>query len=480
MTTAIRSTAAGSAPLRAALTSPVSPDTGAVGALLGAVLVLGSVAASLLGLGQLVLVAYPLVAVGLALFLLLRGRWYSYLAYAVIVWLTSHGVRRFVDWQTVYHSFSTLTITGALVSLAALPWALSGRRPAFRDVRTVMVVGLVVVTYGLLLGMVRNGALPALADFLSLAGPLVLGLFVLAVPGDDARLRRVVQSVALWGTALLGTYAIVQFLVLPPWDEAWIIDSEVSSIGQAQPGSFRAFATLSTTGPLGQILAAFLLLLVAERRTARQLPVALVGLVALGITLVRAGWIGLVLGVLVLGYLGRARAYRLVGVIALLLVMLVPFGGPIYEAVSERAASTAEAGTEDTSFKARLEFQAQVAPETLSDPVGDGMGATGVATDLSETAGETEFRNFDSGLFETLTRYGILAGGALLCSVIGAVVCILRRARGSSLFDAACAAAILGLACGLVFTDTLRATYGAVIWLLIAMQGRPTALRRTA
>jgi putative inorganic carbon (HCO3(-)) transporter len=450
------------------------PDTGRTGIVLAGTLVTSAIVACLAGAASIVHFAYPAVAITVAMGLLLRARWYSYLAFTIIMWLLSHEMRRIVDWQTTYHEFSPVSITGSVVSLLALPWALRARRHAYRDVAAVMTVALVVLAYGFVLGVLRNGPAPALADVLYLVAPLATGLFVLTVPADDYRLRRVVEGIALWGTALLGTYAIVQFLLLPPWDEAWIVDSQVGNLGNAAPGEFRAFSTVSTTGPLGQVLAAFLLLLLCQRRLGRQLPIAAVGLVALGITLVRAGWVGLAIGVVVLMWLGRARVWRLVALVALMLLALISVGGPIYDSVSARASETAEAGAADTSLVARLSFQAEVAPQTLSDPIGDGMGATGVSTDVAEGELANErFRNFDSGLFETLTRYGVLAGSAMLAMVFWTCARIMGRARSGTIFDAACAAAIAALTVGLLFTDTLRALYGVVLWTLIGVQGRP-------
>ncbi len=459
----------------AAAAPAVDPDRGTAGVVLAALLALGACAGSALGLTPVVLLAYPAAALLVALTLLFRGRTSSYLVLVVVLWLVSHEVRRVVDWQSVYHPFSPITTAGPLVSLAGLPFALAARRAVQRDVRTLMTVALVVLGYGLAVGVVRNGAVPAVADLLTLAGPVATGLWVLAVPQDDARLRSVLRSTALWALALLGTYTVVQFLVLPAWDQAWLVESGVGSLGRPFPGEFRAFGTLSTTGPLGQTLAVLLLLAVAERRSRLQVPAMVVGLVGLGVTLVRAGWIGTVLGIAVMLYLGRARAGRLVAIVAVLLVGLVLVGGPIYTAISTRAAETATEGTQDQSLQARLAFQAQVAPQTLSDPVGDGMGSTGLATDLSvdQQSSSSDFRTFDSGLFETLTRYGVLAGGALLVSLSTAVVCIVRRARHGTVFDAACAAAIVALSVNLVFTDTARAVYGVLLWTLIGLQGRP-------
>lgn len=444
------------------------------GAAVGFGLVAVSVVMSLAGAASVVQFAYPAAAVVIALAFLLRRSWYSYFTFTVVMWLLSAEVRRFADWKTVYHEQSLISVTASLVSLIALPWALSARRRVHRDVAVLMVVAMVALSYGLIIGALQNGVAPAIADVLYLVAPFVTGLYVLTVLPDDRRLQQVIRSIAVWGCIGLGAYGLVQFLALPPWDAAWIADSGVTNLGDPVPGEFRVFSTLSTTGPLGQVLAALLLLLVAERRIWRQSIAAAVGLLALAASLVRAGWIGLVVGAVALLALGRSQVTRLGAVLLVLVCGVILVGGPVLERVSSRAERSATATTDDVSLVVRMEFQARIAPQVLSDAVGQGMGATGRATDLAAPTQleDPKYRNFDSGVFETLTRYGVLVGGALLISLVVAVTGITRRARSGTLFDAASAAAIIALTVGMLFTDTTKAVYGLILWVLIAAQGR--------
>ncbi|HYO18677.1 MAG TPA: hypothetical protein VES02_08445, partial [Dermatophilaceae bacterium] len=251
------------------------------GAAAGLGLVAVTIVLCLVGAAPIVQYAYPVAAVVLALGFLLRRSWYSYFTFTIVMWLLSSEVRRFADWKTVYHEQSLISVTASLVSLVALPWALSARRRVHRDVAVLMVIAMVALSYGLISGALQNGMAPALADVLYLVAPFVTGLYVLTVLPDDRRLQQVIRSIAVWGCIGLGAYGILQFLALPPWDAAWIADSGVTNLGDPVPGEFRVFSTLSTTGPLGQVLAALLLLLVAERRIVRQSIAAAAGLIAL-------------------------------------------------------------------------------------------------------------------------------------------------------------------------------------------------------
>lgn len=452
---------------------------GTVGARAGLLLFVGSIALCLVKGAGVVQYAYPLLTAGLAVTYLLRREWLPYLAFTVVTWLLAPELRRIADWQSSYHSQSLISLAPSIVSLLALPWALRGRRRVYRDVAGLVVVTLLVMVYGFAIGVLTNGTAAALVDILYLTAPMVTGVFVLMVVPDDVSIASMLRALAFWGCLGLGAYGLLQFLVLPPWDLRWLIDSAVSNLGDPAPGQFRVFSTLSTTGPLGQVLAGLLLLLVAEPRFRRQLVAGGFGLVALGATLVRAGWIGLALGMAALLLMGRSRVVRMGAVVMLLLAGLVIVGGPVLDRVSARASRTASSNTEDISLNARIEFQSEIAPKVLSDPVGLGMGSTGRAVDVGSSAfTDPKYHNFDSGIFETLTRYGAVGGLAVLVAMTVACAGVLRRARRGSLLDAATAAALLALMTGMVFTDTNRGAYGLLTWLLLGAAGRVPVRQR--
>lgn len=448
-------------------------DRGTLGTILGVGLVLLSCLGAVGGGAKLLMLAYPAVAIVLAVALLVLRRWNSYLVFTIIMWFTANEVRRVVDWKTTYHAQSPIILTASLVSLVALPWAVLARRRVRKEVANLVTIALAVMTYAALVGIARNGPVPASVDIFYLVGPLVTGMFVLKVVEDDDQLRRIVRNTAVWGCLALGGYGLIQFLFLPAWDKAWLVGSAVSNLGNPNPGDFRTFSTLSTTGPLGQVLAALLLILVAERRIPRQFLAGAVGIVCLGTTLVRAGWIGLALGMALLFVLGRTKMLRLVAIVGILLAGLIVLGGPIIERISERASKTTSQTTEDTSLQKRIQFQTRIAPDVLSDPVGLGFGATGRATDLSSSDfTDPKYHNFDSGLFESWARYGVVAGSLFIGALVTATAKAVRRARRTDLTDTCIAAAALALTFGIIFTDTTRAVYGVLLWLCLATLGR--------
>lgn len=396
------------------------------------------------------------------------------MAFTLVLWVTAPEVRRIVDWQSSYHDFSVVNVAPAFVSLLGFPWILFSRRRVHRDIGIFFGVVLVVMSYAVVVGAIRNGLVSALADGPLIVAPFVFGLFVLTAPDDDARVRGIVQQWATWGALLLGAYSIYQFLVLPAWDEAWLIDSGVGNLGDPVAKEFRVFGTLGTASYLAQVLAAMLLVLVAERRTLLQLVAAGAGLAGLALTLSRGGWLSLVAGLLVLVILGRIRILRFVAVGVLVFVVLSATGSPIVERVQERVTETRSEGLNDTSLTARYGFQLRVAPEALADFDGSGMGSTGRAVLVggNPQLSNPRFVSFDTGIFESLVRYGSLAGTVILGGLALLVVRTAARSRRGTLFDACTAAGFAAIAFGMLFQDTQRGVFGVVLWTLLAVQGR--------
>ncbi len=423
---------------------------------------------------------YPVVAVATAIVLLRRRGPEAYLEFTLWLWLTTPMVRRVLDDASRYHDVSPVMLAPPLCALAVIPVVLRARGRVYRDVHLLFGVAAAVLVYGTVIGALRTGPAPAAGAALNLVAPLVLGAFVLTCRLDRYRLRRTLQRVAIAGCVFLGGYGLVQYFYLPAWDAAWIRDSGVGSIGRPEPLKVRVFGPLNTAGPFGQVTVALLLITLGHRRIraeVRTVAVA-VALVATGLSLVRAAWIALVLAVVLLVAARRLPLGRVVAGATALTVALLLAGGPITEAISERATSTAVAGAEDRSLQSRLAFQTRIAPQALSDVVGQGLGSAGVASRLADEEADVVV-SFDSGLFETVYTLRSLAGLALLAATVNAAVRSWRRALRGPAEEAFLVAPLLGLVACLVFTNTFAGVYGVVLWVLIGCAGRaddvPTA-----
>ena len=449
------------------------------GHVLGVGLVLGSFLACLVGLAPVVYLAFPLVSVVLAGRLLWYRRDYDFLAYVGWMWLLTPFLRRVIDWKTAYHASSLILIAPAVAGLLAIPVAWGQRRRVDRTIGAVFAFAFVVFLYGACLGLLRNGPSGTAIDVLAVIGPFGAGLFALLAIKDGERLQRTVVELAVWGTIIIGAYGILQFFVAPAWDTKWITDSGILSSGQPEAGQIRVFSTLNTSNPFGEVVAATLLIALAERRVLLRLAAAGLGLASLGLSLVRAAWIALLVAVATLVHAGRIRVQALAGFLVIVVIGLVFFGGSAADTVYTRLSSSVSSGSSDTSVQSRIRFQTQIAGDTIANPVGLGMGSTGTALKLGDAqAANARFTFFDSGIFENGTTYGSVLGFSLVIGLVFGMVAAWRRSRGAPPAVAYCAAAVTLLVVSLIFTNTLKNAPGFLLWVCLAVTARAVHRRR--
>jgi O-antigen ligase len=465
------------------------------GSILAGVVIGGGALVAMVHIGaRAVEYGFPVVAVAAAVWMLLKGRRAAYVEFVLWLWILEPEVRRIVDFHSTYHSLNPVMLSAPVAGLVGLVLGRHQRNLAYRD--SLMLFGLmaIAVVYAFLVGILHGLTKGATADLLQYGGPAALGFVVLSAEIDQEQLRRNIRNVAVWGCLIVGGYGLVQFFLLPHWDAYWMIQSGITTAGRPFPLQVRVFSTLDTAGPLGEALVALILLAAVDRRGSGLLRATAVtaGVLALGLSQVRAAWISLGVGVVLLLVAKRIKVGRMVGGFAVVLVLLLAVGGPILSTVGGRIGNSVAAGTSDTSFTARVTFQTAIAPSALRDLTGNGLGSSGTSTKLSgggsssavssapgylnkiaiSASDQALIANFDSGLLEILFTFGSVAGLALLFTVIWVAARSWRRAKHQDRFYAYAAAALVGLVVSLVFTNTLKSADGAWTWMLFGLVGR--------
>ena len=402
----------------------------------------GVTALALVGGGASVLqLAYPVMAVGVGA-LWLWQRPVGYLGYAWWLWFLTPAVRRLVDNETGYTEASLLMVAPFLVScLAFAPIMLNLHRLAhrYRLPFALITLGLG-YSYGV--GVFLGSAFGATFDLLNWLAPILLGAYLLVSTHRLAEQRRVVERTFMWGLLFMGVYGLYQFLVLPVWDGYWMENAAMSSIGTPFPFEVRVFSTLNSPGPFATVVMAGLLLCLRMPGTLRW-GAAAVGFAGFLLSLVRSAWGGLVVGLIVLAAqlptLERTRlvlALAVVGVVALPLLTI----GPVAESIGTRFESLEDL-EEDTSLNARLRLYTDMATFLARNPLGLGLGTTGVASNLSASEG---LPDLDSGVIAVFYSFGVLgtlyyAGGVAWLFILALVQLKRAGAFGLTCFSVAVA-----------------------------------------
>lgn len=382
--------------------------------------------------------------------------------FALWLWVLAPGVRRCVDLNAGFQQDSVVLLVAPLVSLLAVEPALyrvrylRGRwwRLASRVV--------MVVAYGAAVAVVlaRSPVSVGIAG-LQVMAPLALGAGMAVGLARDQQ-RAVLARFATWVPLTVGTYGIVQYVVAPAWDRAWLVSiSDVAtSFGLPEPLGIRVFSTVNDPGSLAVVLVLCLLVLISRNELGRWEGLAiLVGATCLGLTLVRSAWIVLAAALLVLLVRGWVKTGRVVGAAIGLAVVLSVFGTTLAP-VLERFESSTESGAGDQSLNDRIAFQTLHFVPALLDPIGSGLGSVGTSVRRDASADQA-FASPDSGYLEIIQTYGGPLGSLVVLSIVSACASAARHRR-RGLEGAAALAAVMPVQ--LLFSSVFTSAMGVVFW----------------
>jgi hypothetical protein len=375
---------------------------------------------------------------------LVGWRWYATLVFAT--WVLAPEARRLVDWETSFHPFSIFLVLPLMSLLpAALVFVTSWSRvgAAYRNVSRLWFLAF---GYAYLIAYLSGNAFSALYSVAIFIVPLLIGIVLAASPDEDMQTvyDRNAQSI-LWLAVITGIYGIYQYISPPPWDVYWAQQANVESgQGVTAAFNFRIFGTLTSTGPLSNFLDFAIMLNVPRLRLSRWwMGLMLVPpVIALVLTEVRAEWLALGLGIVVFSLLsprrvsvlvtlgGVAVAFVFIGSILLTLVNSEGANTTVYN-LSKRISTFGAIGN-DASALSRQDQTDEAVTEGMSEPLGQGLGASGGSTKLAGGAG-TAVDNGFAARFNEMGFVGfILYELALLTGMIMTFRTYRRYIRGGN------------------------------------------------
>jgi hypothetical protein len=194
------------------------------------------------------------------------------------------------------------------------------------------------------------------------------------------------------------------------------------------------------------------------------------GFLSFCLSLVRSTWGGWVIAMLIqLAKSNNKVRIRIVASAVLLVGLCVPLLaiGPVAERMQARLDTIVNLH-DDQSYAARNEFYATFAKTAFTDVTGEGLGATGTSTKLSNDGGQLgQYGNFDSGVMNIPF---VLGWPGTLLYMSGVIWLLVRALRASfKLRDDKFASASLSLALAifamLVFTNSLVGTGGLLLFM---------------
>jgi len=421
------------------------------------------------GKGGFLLLLYPLGTLLVGVLLYLRHPT-LYVGFVWWLWFLTPEVRRLVDYQSGWHSQSTVMLAPYLVAGLTL-FTLLRHSPKLQ-LRHLFPFGLVSLglVYAFGVGVLRSGVPSATYDLLTWIVPVTTAFYLVIHWRNYPDYRWVTQRTFAWGLLVMGLYGLLQYVDPPAWDRFWMIHAEMNTIGEPEPFEMRVFSTLNSPGPYATVVMAGLLVLLSGGGLLRW-PALVAGCVGFGLSLVRSSWGALVVGLLFLAaHRGRSRS-RLIAtlvVTGLIVYPLLSFG-PLAEVIGNRLQSFGDLH-QDTSYIERLQLYSDFASQAFSSGLGQGLGSVGDVTKLSTEGGQLgELGVFDSGAM--LVPLVLGWPGALL--YVGGLIWLLfyalRGTKRPDLFAAASRGIVAAMLAQSLAGGVTTGLSGAVLWYFLGL-----------
>jgi O-antigen ligase/polysaccharide polymerase Wzy-like membrane protein len=440
----------------------------------GAAGIVAAVAVAIVG-GVLVVHSTQLALTMTLLLLLLGARVQSRTAGLSLMWsywLLAPFLRRVLDNSIGPVSPDPLSLLPFLAT--ALLAAIELRHTHLdQRARTILTLGTIGFLIGAPLGLIAD---PTAAGFAIFAYGTGLSAFILG--WGDGQLRDgtgTLQKIVMYVLPVLAIYGLAQyFFSLTSWDAHWVATTSLNSLGSPQEGHVRIFSTLNAPFIFAALLGVGLLLGLAQRRRGGLAPLITVLLVvALALTFMRSVWLGTVIGLIVFAAAARGRAAgRIVMIVGICLFALIVVGNsnPTTKAFTERVTSLGDV-EKDRSAQERLETTNQLFPIALRQPLGEGAGQAGMASELSGgQEANSRIATVDDGYLSLMFQDGpfgfLLVVAALILSVGAAIKAVGQASEEERQPRAAVLATIIMLLVALAAGDILFGLPGVMLWYL--------------
>ena len=340
--------------------------------------------------------------------------------YVLIVYVFNRGLRRVLDYYAgSFNPFSPVSLTPLIVTGVMLLPFLARFYTLSKSLKTIFTCLFIATGYAFIIGFFRIqfAAVYALGEVL--APIAVFGYILTLAPSANAKDRWLRTSA--WCAIVASVYGWYQYFTIPPWDAFWVRAVGFEGyLGILEPTKMQVFSTMAERGVLGGFLgfAVVPMILSSKWRPLSWFGVILV----LSVILLAGTRTGLILAVISTmlyvminrgtGFWQLALGFVVVSVAAYFGMGLMPTSDKVQERFS-----TIGNITEDGSYQGRVEIYRDSVGAILTNPLGSGLGATGISGRVNVGGTETQSVIADAGFSEIVIQYGWLGAPLIIYAV---------------------------------------------------------------
>jgi len=333
-----------------------------------------------------------------------------------LVWITvlNRGIRRVYDWTAgSFNAFSPISLTPLVISGFVFLVVLKNYQTLPASLQRIIRLFSAALVIGFVVGLIQNqlAALYALAEYVA---PLsIMGCAAIA-KGNERILDRWIKSVG-WAAVAVSLYGWYQYYTIPAWDAFWVRAVGFEGyLGKLKSTEMTVFSTMSERGVLAGFLASAVIPMIVSKRwrnvTGWGAVILIIATILL--TFVRTAIITIGLATILFPILNRGKN-------TLQIILLLCVAGLAGSTILKSTPSSGKVGermqtigsiTEDGSFKGRIAIASYGIVTLLKNPIGNGLGSTGLAGRVNTGELDAGGTIGDNGYLEILLSLGVLGG----------------------------------------------------------------------
>ncbi len=353
-----------------------------------------------------------------------------YCGAVLVLWVVVPELRRLLDWRTGFHQSQLLTIA-PLLGMAVFAFAATfrGQIAGSSPLIALSWIWIGSFVYAGAIGVLSGHGPSSLYDFLQFVAPMFIALWLSSSRSASEHAFRRLAALMFWIAVGVSIYGIIQFIVLPPWDAAWLrqvaIVQHMVTNGGAQPFSVRVFSVLNSAGTCASFLAvaiAFNLHRLKEGRIVTLAGMALC-MITLLLTLERSAWVSLAVAIAIYSLFSpKALRTLSVGLACLAGLFVLLWAASPWLTVHAGKNNIVERLqtfghlNQDISINARVASTADLLNDAISYPMGEGLGIIGPATQLTSFTGS--INAIDGGLQARFAEMGFVGFSGYIITVL--------------------------------------------------------------
>jgi len=380
------------------------------------------------------------------------------------MWLLSAFVRRLVDQQAGFQEPSPILLAPYLVT-AISGLAVVTRLRSFGLARNIpFVLSLSAILYGTAVGITKFSLIQMLPAIINWLVPVLFAFLLVESHHQYAEIRHSITMSFLYGTMLMGAYAVYQFFIFPPWDRLWLQNMKTTTFGSPEAMQIRAFSTMNAPVVFGLTMMCTLIVVLGTTGKIKFIAGAC-GLAGLVLSLNRSAWLGFAVGAFfVVWQMALRDKLRIITgflVCALIspVILLVPGTN---ELLADKVESFGNISS-DVSFQARLEGYMGAFTKLSEEPFGEGVGSPELAHKTLEN--DDAIGPHDSLILELLYSLGWLG---TICYLIAISLILFQGFSNSSVggpFETSMRAIMIAFIAQCLLNDIVYGGVGLIFWI---------------